>query len=162
MLQLETRSCGLTPSRIGTTPIQAHCINKQILIISGDRDLQDVIRTGLELTTAWEILSAYNPTEALDLAQTTQPQAVILNLEYRERERLKTIENFKSHTSTQEIPLILMCDRVRLGDWWRFSQLGITGLIAKPFEAIAIGEQIAGFLGWDVHDSHPLHQDAAS
>jgi response regulator RpfG family c-di-GMP phosphodiesterase len=121
---------------------------KKVLLIDPEDDLREVIQTSLELTTSWEIVTACSHALGIDLAEVEQPNAILLNVERLDVDRMAILTHLKSHPTTQTIPLILMTERVRLADWWQLTQLGVTGAIAKPFDCANLGKQIALFLKW--------------
>jgi response regulator RpfG family c-di-GMP phosphodiesterase len=122
--------------------------SKKILLIDPEDDLREVIQTGLELTTSWEILTAHSHAIGANLAEVEQPHAILLNVERVDCDRAALLIQLKTNPTTQGIPVILMTDRVRLADWWQLTQMGVAGVIAKPFDCANLGKQIAIFLKW--------------
>ena len=54
----------------------------------------------------------------------------------------------QQNPNTQNIPVILLTAKVQTSDRARFAQLGVAGIIAKPFEPLKIADQIAELLKW--------------
>jgi CheY-like chemotaxis protein len=52
------------------------------------------------------------------------------------------------NSATKNIPVIFLTAKVQVSDRERFTQLGVAGTIAKPFEPLKISDQIAEMLGW--------------
>ncbi|MDY6782919.1 MAG: response regulator [Cyanobacteriota bacterium] len=121
---------------------------KKVLLIDPEDDLREVIQTSLELTTSWNIVTAHSHALGIDLAEVEQPNAILLNVERLDRDRMAILTQLKTHPITRAIPLILMTERVRLADWWQLTQSGVAGAIAKPFDCANLGRQIALFLRW--------------
>ncbi|MBD2578691.1 response regulator [Oscillatoria sp. FACHB-1406] len=118
------------------------------MLIDPEDDLREVIQTGLELTTNWKIVTAHSHALGANLAAIEQPNVILLNVERVDLEDSALLAQLKANPSTQNIPVILMADRVRLSDWWRLTQLGIAGAISKPFDCVNLGKQIAVLLKW--------------
>ena len=57
--------------------------------------------------------------------------------------------NHQNNPATQAIPVILLTAKVQPLEQSQYAQLGIAGLIAKPFDPVQIGQQIAHILGWN-------------
>ena len=58
-------------------------------------------------------------------------------------------EQLQANSVTQAIPVILLTAKVLPSDRTRFAQVGIAGVISKPFEPTTISEEVAEILGWD-------------
>jgi CheY-like chemotaxis protein len=57
-------------------------------------------------------------------------------------------QNLQMNSATKNIPVIFLTAKVQVSDRERFTQLGVAGTIAKPFEPLKISDQIAEMLGW--------------
>ena len=119
--------------------------HKTLLLIDREEDRRHVTQTGLELMTDWKIWVTHSYREGLKFAQTQLFHVILINLDTRPREVLQQLLN---HPSTQNIPIILTADRLRCADIEYFSQLGVAGAIAQPYDCVNLGEQIAYFLDW--------------
>jgi len=58
------------------------------------------------------------------------------------------LATFKSCTVTAHIPVILLTAKVQSTDRQRFAELGLTAMIAKPFNPLNLASQVADALGW--------------
>lgn len=143
----------LCEKRFFQTP--SHPTNKTLLLIDPEDDLREVTQTGLELTTNWEILTAPSYTEGLRLAIAQKPDAILVNGSMVDLEYSAIFNQLDAHPITENIPVIAISDRVRLGDKVQFAQLGVTDIIAKPFDSANLGQQIATFLQWNGSYSSP-------
>ncbi|MGD2182275.1 response regulator [Lusitaniella coriacea] len=135
----------------------SHFTGKTLLLIDPEDDLREVTQTGLELTTNWKILTAPSYTEGLRLAIAQKPDAILVNGSMIDLEYSAIFNQLDSHPVTENIPIIAISDRVRLGDKVQFAQLGVMDVIAKPFDSANLGQQIATFLQWNA--SYPSPYD---
>ncbi len=58
-------------------------------------------------------------------------------------------EKLQANSATQAIPVIFLTAKVQASDRARFAQIGIAGVITKPFEPTSICEEVTEILGWD-------------
>jgi CheY-like chemotaxis protein len=65
---------------------------------------------------------------------------------------VETFQQLQDNSITKDIPVILLTAKIQPADRARFSQLGIAGLIAKPFDPMTLADRIATSLGWDLED----------
>jgi CheY-like chemotaxis protein len=57
-------------------------------------------------------------------------------------------EQLQSNPMTRTIPVILLTAKVLPSDRARFAEMGVAGIITKPFNPMMICHQIADILGW--------------
>ncbi|MBP0022099.1 MAG: two-component system response regulator [Cyanobacteria bacterium SBLK] len=118
---------------------------RHLLLIDGEEDRRYVTRAGLELMTDWQIWVASSYQEGFNFARTQSFHAILINLDANP---LGILQQLLSHPATQHIPIILTVDRLRCADAEYFSQLGVAGAIAQPYDCVNLGGQIADFLNW--------------
>lgn len=59
-----------------------------------------------------------------------------------------TFQKLQDDATTQGIPVILLTAKVQSSDRLRFAEMGVVGVIAKPFDPISLDSQVAQILGW--------------
>lgn len=121
-------------------------ITKRVLLIHPEDDLRQIMQMGLEMTTNWQIFSASSSLKALHLAKEQLPQAVLINVALTDVDTV--INAFRQALSPLQLPIIVLVERVRLGDQQRFADLGIAGAIATPFDAVHLGQHLQQILNW--------------
>jgi CheY-like chemotaxis protein len=62
---------------------------------------------------------------------------------------IETFRALQANPVTQSIPVILMTAKVQAAEQRQFTELGVAGIIPKPFKAMKLPGQIAKTLGWD-------------
>jgi len=121
---------------------------KQILIIDDEEDIQEVAQLALELVGGWQVSTASCAGEGLLLAEAQQPDAILLDVMMPYIDGIATFEKLQANPATKQIPVILLTAKVQSIDQRRFAQLGVTGVIAKPFKSMHLADQVAEILGW--------------
>jgi CheY-like chemotaxis protein len=58
-------------------------------------------------------------------------------------------DRLQSDPITRSIPVILLTARVLSKDMANFAEMGIAGVIPKPFEATTLPGKVAEILGWN-------------
>lgn len=122
---------------------------KQILIIDDDEDIREVVQLALETLGDWNVAIACCGQEGLHLAQTQQPDAILLDVMMPDMDGVATFKCLQQQPETQHIPVILLTAKVQPNELQRFDGLGVTGAIAKPFKPIALAQQVAEILNWE-------------
>ncbi|RUR75972.1 response regulator [Chlorogloeopsis fritschii PCC 9212] len=120
---------------------------KQILVIDDEDDIRKLIQTCLEIMGGWQVLTAKSGTEGLLLAQTAQPDAILLDVMMPDMDGTSTFQNLQANPTTKHIPVILLTARGRSTEAYKFTQLGVKGVISKPFNPQKLATQVAAALG---------------
>jgi CheY-like chemotaxis protein len=124
--------------------------SKRILFIDDEDDIKILAQFCLESEAGWEMLTAANGVEGIMLAETEQPDAILLDAMMPHLDGIQTIEKLQTNPKTKHIPTIFITAKVQASDRRRFYAAGAKGVINKPFDSLTLASQIAGFLGWQL------------
>ncbi|MEH2069698.1 MAG: response regulator [Nostoc sp.] len=119
---------------------------KQILVIDDEDDIRQLIQTCLEIMGDWKVLTATSGHQGLLLAQSSQPDAILLDVMMPDLDGITTFQQLQANQKTQHIPVILLTARGRATDKRLFTQLGVKGIISKPFNPQKLAAQVAAAL----------------
>jgi CheY-like chemotaxis protein len=122
---------------------------KRILVIDDEDDIREVAKLSLEMVGGWEVLVARSGAEGLATARAETPDAILLDVMMPEIDGPATFRKLQEDPVTREIPVILMTARVQAADRQGFKNLGVTSLIAKPFDPMQLASQVSEALHWD-------------
>jgi CheY-like chemotaxis protein len=120
---------------------------KQILVIDDENDIQEVARLSLELTENWIVMGANGGAAGTLLALSAEPDAILLDVMMPDMDGPSTLRVLQQQGVT--IPVIFLTAKVQPADRQKFMQLGVKGIISKPFDPLALGKQIREMLAWD-------------
>jgi CheY-like chemotaxis protein len=93
----------------------------------------------------WQVITASSGSEGLDLAQRNLPDAIILDLMMPDMDGLSTLKKLQLNPVISNIPVILMTAKGRFVKS-KFTELGVKGVINKPFNPLKIANQVAAAL----------------
>jgi CheY-like chemotaxis protein len=119
---------------------------KQILVIDDEDDIRKLIQTCLEIMGGWQVLTARSGSEGLLLALDAQPDAILLDVMMPEMDGLTTFKRLQANPTTKHIPVIFLTAKGRTAEARQFAELGVTGVINKPFNAQKLAHQVAAAL----------------
>ncbi|MEH2326501.1 MAG: response regulator [Nostoc sp.] len=98
----------------------------------------------------WDTLTAASGQEGLNIAHTeSNIDAILLDVSMPDMDGFAVYERLQGNLATEVIPVILLTAKVQPSDRARFAQIGIAGVITKPFEPISICQEVSHILGWD-------------
>jgi two-component system, OmpR family, alkaline phosphatase synthesis response regulator PhoP len=121
---------------------------KRILIIDDEEDIREVAQLTLESVGDWEVFTAESGMKGLQLAEAEKPDAILLDVMMPNMDGIATFQKLQANPATQGIPVILLTAKVQSSDQRRFAELGVKGLIAKPFNPMMLNDQLTEVLGW--------------
>ncbi|MGV2827636.1 response regulator [Myxosarcina sp. GI1(2024)] len=121
---------------------------KRILLIDDEEDIQTLASLCIELESGWELITASSGKEGVAIAETEQPDAILLDVMMPELDGLQTLKKLQINPKTQHIPTIFLTAKSQAADRRRFYAAGAKGVINKPFDSLTLASQIAGFLKW--------------
>ncbi|MBR8833383.1 MAG: response regulator [Stigonema ocellatum SAG 48.90 = DSM 106950] len=123
--------------------------HKQVLIVDDEERIRELVQACLEDLGGWDTLTAASGQKALKIAQTEPIDAILLDVSMPDMDGFVVYEELQANSVTQTIPVILLTAKVLQSDRDRFAQMGIAGVITKPFEPTAISSEVAEILGWN-------------
>ena len=121
---------------------------KHILVIDDEDDIREVAQVSLEMMGSWDVLTARSGQEGLAKAKAVQPDAILLDVMMPDMDGPTTFQRLQSMPAICHIPVILMTAKVQASDQRRFANLGVKGVIAKPFDPLTLADRVAETLGW--------------
>ncbi len=121
---------------------------KQILIIDDEDRIREVVQTCLSILAQWDTLEAESGLEGILIAETEQPDAILLDMTMPGMDGETTFKKLQENPATRSIPVIFLTARVQPSEQSKYVALGVTGLIMKPFDPVQIVQQITDLLGW--------------
>lgn len=122
--------------------------SKRVLVVDDEADIREVIQMCLELVEGWDVLLAASGDEGLMSAQSEQPDAVLLDVMMPEMDGVATFKQLQANRETRQIPVLLLTAKVQPTDRQRFAELGVAGVITKPFDPLTLTAQIKALLQW--------------
>ena len=121
---------------------------KRILLIDDEADLREVAQLSLEMIGGWQVIPGTSGSDGLAKAETEQPDAILLDLMMPDMDGFTTFKRLQANHATKQIPVIFLTAKVNPDDRSEFAKLGVSGVIAKPFDPMSLAQQVAEKLGW--------------
>jgi len=121
---------------------------KRVLVIDDEEDIRDVAGVTLELTRGWEILTTDCGARGIESARVFRPDAILLDVMMPDMDGPATFRALQNRDDTRRIPVIFLTAKVQPADLQKFTQLGVRGVIGKPFDPLKLAAQIGELLEW--------------
>ena len=124
--------------------------DKRILLIDDEETIQEVVQVGIEIEAGWQVAIASSGSEGINLAQTQQPDAILLDVMMPDMDGISTLSRLKANTKTHAIPVIFLTAKTQTTEKERLQTLGVVDVITKPFNSMTLASQIAKILQWEL------------
>jgi CheY-like chemotaxis protein len=122
--------------------------HKQLLVIDDEDDIREVAKLSLQLTEGWTVMTANGGSAGTALALSMEPDAILLDVMMPEMDGPTTLRALQQEGATKSVPVIFLTAKVQAADRQKLMQLGVRGIIAKPFDPLTLGQQIKDVLSW--------------
>ena len=117
-----------------------------ILMIDDDPGISYLAKMGVTRSKDWTVSTATSGQEGLAIAQTEQPDAILLDMMMPGMDGLATLKQLQEHPKTQHIPVIFLTAKPQTSDQLQLGEKGAAGLISKPFDPNVLADQIEKIL----------------
>jgi two-component system, OmpR family, alkaline phosphatase synthesis response regulator PhoP len=121
---------------------------RRVLVIDDEDDIREVAQLSLEMTTDWEIVTASSGAGGIEAAARDRPDAILLDVMMPDMDGPTTFAELRADPATAQIPVILLTAKAQASDRARFLELGVNGVLTKPFDPLTLGADVAAALGW--------------
>lgn len=122
---------------------------KRILVIDDEAAILEVIQGCLEDLGGMKVLLAESGMKGLQMAQAELPDGILLDISMPGMDGLEVLRQLQDNAVTRSIPVVLLTAKVQPKDPVAFAQMGVAGIIVKPFEPIGLADQVAEEFGWE-------------
>lgn len=122
--------------------------SKRVLIVDDEETIQTVVQFGIRMAAGWDVLAASSGLKGIQTAETEQPDVILLDVMMPEMDGIATFKALQSNPETQQIPVIFLTAKAQTAEKRQFNDLGVSGVITKPFNSLDLPDQITKILHW--------------
>jgi|ERR1051325_2484751 CheY-like chemotaxis protein len=125
-------------------------MTRKLLVIDDEEDIREVATLTLELKEGWEVAAAGSGADGIVLARNEKPDAILLDVMMPDLDGPSTLRLLRSLPDTKSVPIIFLTAKVQAADRRRYFDMGVNGVIAKPFDPLTLGRTICECLHWSL------------
>jgi two-component system cell cycle response regulator len=130
---------------IGLLKSNKKTAHAKILVVDDEPDCISIIRCRLEWSH-FEVITATNGKEAIQLAETEKPDLILLDTNMPVMNGHETLERLKKNPSLKNIPVIMVTALCEKNDIAKASSFGIEDYVTKPVDFTGLLEKISSIL----------------
>lgn len=117
----------------------------RVLYVDDEADIREVAQMALELDPELEVLACASGAEALDRLPGFDPHLVLLDVMMPGMDGPATMQHIRAQPNGS-LPIVFITARAGDGDTAQLLSLGAAGVIAKPFDPMALADQVRRYL----------------
>lgn len=121
---------------------------RRILIIDDEDDIRTVAALSLEAVAGWTVQTASSGPAGIECARDSLPDAILMDVMMPGMDGPTTFRALVQIPEIAHIPVLLLTAKVQGVDQRRFADLGVAGVLFKPFDPLLLAQQISAALGW--------------
>ena len=121
-------------------------MSRHVLLVDDEDDIREVAAVSFEAFAGWRVSSASCGAEGIAKALDERPDAILLDVMMPDLDGPSTFKRLQDDPNTRDIPVILLTAKVQPADRRHFEQLGVAGVLTKPFDPTSLAEDVAAIL----------------
>jgi len=118
------------------------CQLEHVLYVEDDPDIRAVAQMALEIVGGLNLRACCSGLEALQAAGDFRPDLLLLDVMMPGMDGPTTLAGLRQLACTAATPVIFMTAKVQASEVAYYRSLGALGVIAKPFDPMALAEQV--------------------
>ena len=118
----------------------------RILYIDDEADIREVAQMSLEIDPDFEVRTCASGAEGIAQARDWAPDLILLDVMMPQMDGPEVFRRLREHPATASIPVVFITARTQALEVAALEQLGGRGVIAKPFDPMALARQARGYL----------------
>lgn len=123
-------------------------VARRILVVDDDELILEVAQMSLEVVGGWSVITASDGHQALDLARTEQPDAIVMDVMMPGLDGPSAALALRADPATADIPVVLLTAKVQAADRAAFAALPVKGVVGKPFDPMLLPAELSAILDW--------------
>ncbi|MCW3016397.1 MAG: response regulator receiver protein [Solirubrobacterales bacterium] len=119
---------------------------KHILLVDDEDDIREVAAISLQAVGGWRVSCASSGADGIAKAIAERPDAILLDVMMPDVDGPTTFKRLWDDPQTRDIPVILLTAKAQAADRHRFEELGVAGVLTKPFDPMTLSDEVAAIL----------------
>ena len=119
---------------------------REILLVDDEADIRTIAHIALTQVGGWSARTAGSGPEALAMARQQRPDLVLLDVMMPGMDGPETLQRLHKLPGREDVPVIFLTAKAMAHDHAWLRDLGAVGVLTKPFDPMALPEQVLGIL----------------
>ena len=116
-----------------------------ILVVEDEEDIRKIVQISLENVGGFKVKLSASAHEALDALTGFAPDLILLDVMMPMMDGISLLTEIRKADQFNDIPVIFMTAKVQSHEIDAYKNMGVLGIITKPFDPVSLPEQIKDF-----------------
>ena len=121
---------------------------RRVLVVDDEPDIRTLARLALERVGGHEVVTAESGLEALETAAREPFDAIVLDVMMPGLDGPSTVRKLREQEATRDVPVVMLTAKAQAAERRDLAELDVSGVLAKPFDPMALADELAATLGW--------------
>jgi CheY-like chemotaxis protein len=122
-------------------------MSPRVLLVDDAQDIRLIAQMSLERIGGWTVVPVASGQQALQAAADDGPfDAVLLDVMMPGMDGPTTLQQLRARGLPIEVKIVFLTAKAQTAELQRLRALGVAGVIAKPFDPLALPDQLAQLL----------------
>lgn len=117
-----------------------------VLVVDDEPDIRLIARLALERLGGLRVTEADGADAALAALDATTPDVVLLDVMMPGTDGPATLARLRDHPAGEDLDVVFLTAGVQRAEVARLQQLGVRGVLAKPFDPTTLADQLRTLL----------------
>jgi CheY-like chemotaxis protein len=122
-------------------------MSRKVLLVEDEDDIRTIAALSLELA-GWEVMAVSSGQACLAAVAAARPDAVLLDVMMPGQDGPTTLAALRALPGGHDLPVLFLTAKAQSREREHLLGLGAQGVLAKPFDPMALAADIAAVLGW--------------
>lgn len=119
---------------------------RRVLLVDDEEEIREVAGMSLGLVGGWQVETCACGADAIRLAAVAPPDVIVLDVMMPGLDGPATYSELQSDARTRSIPVIFLTAKAQPAEKRRLAELGVCGVIAKPFDPLTLASEVEALL----------------
>jgi CheY-like chemotaxis protein len=119
-----------------------------IMLVDDEPDMRELIGMAIEMQTGWTIRTASSPGEALASIARDVPDAVVVDMMMPGMKGDELLLAIRAVPGASHVKAVILSGKTSPIAPERRAELGVVGVITKPFDPMTLAADLGRMLGW--------------
>lgn len=119
-----------------------------ILLIDHEPSVRDVLQVCLSYLGGWEVKAVSTPFQGLKILKCFVPEVILLDAPSLETNARELVAKLRENPIWAVIPIVLITGRAGWFSKAQLQDMGVAGVLPKPFNPRVLPDQIREILHW--------------
>jgi two-component system OmpR family response regulator len=115
---------------------------EKILLVEDDPDIRTIVKAALEMMGGFQVKACAAGAEALDAVAGFAPQLALLDVMMPDMDGPGVLAKLRELPQTTGMPVIFLTAKTAASEIQRLRALGAAGVLMKPFDPMALPQQV--------------------